>query len=410
MQFPCKLTAIALHYLWLCVFSWNLVDALHLHRMLTEMRDINHGQMPFYRAVGYVLPAVVVSLPVGARIDQYGNHLFCWLSLYESAVWSLIGPVCALALVTLLVLLASVRAAFTLKDHVLGFGNLRTLLWLSVVSLPLLVVTWVLALLMASDHSPALTHLMSACVLVHAVFCLLGYCVVNERVRRNLARCLGGGGKVPPSPLVDATTSGAASLGLQAGAARSALAYHGEAGVRRHVGISTSSTTSRSTTKTGSSPYRSDTHLRHTSTSTSNYNSASDVPSYLRTFDIDTLHRHRQVLEESERRGRHDSDSESDGSEGRSLELASSHSSDDDESSASHRRQRARAAAVGYLPNITEHVVSPPALNILTNSQLFPGAYAGRWSSQLPDTYLSANANGESTPDNFCHSVKPNHV
>lgn len=65
-------------------------------------------------------------------------------------------------------------------------------------------------------------------------------------------------------------------------------------GNRRNIGISTSSTTSRSTTKTGSSPYRSDTHLRHTSTSTSNYNSTSDVPSYLRGFDHDNLNRRRE--------------------------------------------------------------------------------------------------------------------
>lgn len=63
---------------------------------------------------------------------------------------------------------------------------------------------------------------------------------------------------------------------------RSALAYSStysgaESVCRRvHVGVSTSSTTSRSTNKTGSSPYRSDTHLRHTSTSTSNYNSDRD--------------------------------------------------------------------------------------------------------------------------------------
>lgn len=49
----------------------------------------------------------------------------------------------------------------------------------------------------------------------------------------------------------------------------------------------------------------------------------------------------------------------------------------------------------GYLPNITEHVTSrcgtPPALNVVTNSQLFPAVkpiYAPRWSSQLPESYL----------------------
>src|SRR5699024_7805264 len=115
--------------------------------------------------------------------------------------------------------------------------------------------------------------------------------------------------------------------------------------------------------------YRSDTHLRHTSTSTSNYNSTSDVPSYMRGFEHETgLHRHRELPEESERMERRgDSDSDSDGSEGRSLDLASSHSSDDDESSTRRHRTRGPSSGrQGYLPNITEHVVSrcgtPPSL------------------------------------------------
>ena len=112
------------------------------------------------------------------------------------------------------------------------------------------------------------------------------------------------------------------------------------------------------------------------------------------------------VPEESTRRGRRgESDSDSDGSEGRSLDLASSHSSDDDESSMTrrHRSRHNGAMRQGYLPNITEHIVSrcgtPPALNVVTNSQLFPSVqsmYAPRWSSQLPESYLgSPNMNGK---------------
>lgn len=66
--------AIGLHYLWLASFSWMLVDAIHLYRMLTEMRDINHGPMRFYYTMGYVGPAVVVALSVGVRAHQYGNY------------------------------------------------------------------------------------------------------------------------------------------------------------------------------------------------------------------------------------------------------------------------------------------------------------------------------------------------
>ncbi|XP_060527638.1 protocadherin-like wing polarity protein stan isoform X2 [Cylas formicarius] len=403
-EFACKLIAIGLHYLWLASFCWMSVDAVHLYRMLTEMRDINHGPMRFYYSIGYVVPAVVVALSVGVRAHQYGNYYFCWVSLYESVIWSLVGPTCLLTFVNLCILVLCIRAAFTLQDHVLGFGNLRTLLWVSVISLPLLGATWVLALLAASERHPLLMPLLSCAVLIHAAFSLAGYCFANNRVRQNLLRtfmrCLG-----KKVPLLDtASVAGVPSTSSQniTIQSRSALAYHSSVDQkRRNIGISASSTTSRSTTKTSSSPYRSDTHLRNTSTSTSNYNSTSDVPSYLRSFDQTTNLRRREVteqsdLKESRERNRGDSDSDSDGSEGRSLDLASSHSSDDDESSTKKHHSRIHMSArQGYLPNITEHVVSrcgtPPSLNVVTNSQLFPAiqpTYGSRWSSQLPESYL----------------------
>lgn len=79
-EFPCKLTAIGLHYAWLSTFSWTLVDSIHLYRMLTEMRDVNHGQMRFYYAMGYGAPAIIVGLTIGVRADQYGNfYLFVYV-------------------------------------------------------------------------------------------------------------------------------------------------------------------------------------------------------------------------------------------------------------------------------------------------------------------------------------------
>lgn len=51
------------------------VDCIHLYRMLTEMRDINHGPMGFYFTVGYGAPAILVGLSVGVRVHEYGNNM-----------------------------------------------------------------------------------------------------------------------------------------------------------------------------------------------------------------------------------------------------------------------------------------------------------------------------------------------
>ncbi|XP_018058154.1 PREDICTED: protocadherin-like wing polarity protein stan [Atta colombica] len=402
-EFPCKLTAIGLHYAWLSTFAWTLVDSVHLYRMLTEMRDVNHGQMRFYYTMGYGLPAVIVGLTIGVRADQYGNFYFCWLSIYETVIWSLIGPVCAAVLVNFCILVMCIRAAFTLKEHIMGFGNLRTLLWLSVASLPLLGSTWTLAVLNASENSPMLSYLLSVAIVVHAAFSLIGYCFINSRVRRNLyqslLRCIG-----KKTPLLEGSMGNGSSSQNVNGHSRSALAYsstyNGAESVckRVHVGVSTSSTTSRSTNKTGSSPYRSDTHLRHTSTSTSNYNSDRDP--YLSSRSHRSALHSRQ--ESTEIRGqRRESESDSDGSQaeggGRSLDLASSHSSDEDDvTSRSHRNMGVSTqqhVTHSYLPNI--HTNPAEHLNILcSNAELFPNIkpiYAPRWSSQLPEAYLSSN-------------------
>ncbi|XP_012288367.1 protocadherin-like wing polarity protein stan [Orussus abietinus] len=402
-EFPCKLTAIGLHYAWLSSFAWALVDSVHLYRMLTEMRDVNHGQMRFYYTMGYGMPAVIVGLTIGVRADQYGNFYFCWLSIYETVVWALIGPVCAAVLVNLCILVMSVRAAFTLQEHIMGFGNLRTLLWLSVASLPLLGTTWALAVLGASENSPTLSYLLSVSVVAHAAFSLIGYCFVNGRVRRNLylslLKCMG-----KKSPLLEGSMGNGSSSQNVNGHSRSALAYSSaysgaESMCRRvHVGVSTSSTTSRSTNKTGSSPYRSDAHLRHTSTSTSNYNSDRDP--YLSSRNHHSVLHARQDANEP-RGQRRDSESDSDGSQGegggRSLDLASSHSSDDEDvTSRSHKNMGVsvqQPVSHSYLPNIHDNPADH--LNILcSNTELFPNIkpiYAPRWSSQLPEAYLPSN-------------------
>ncbi|XP_065082456.1 protocadherin-like wing polarity protein stan isoform X2 [Ochlerotatus camptorhynchus] len=395
-EFSCKLVAIVLHYAWLAAFAWTTVDCVHLYRMLTEMRDINHGPMGFYYTLGYGAPALLVGLSVGVRVHEYGNNMFCWLSVYESVIWWLVGPIVVMSVVNLLILFLSVKAAFTIKDHVLGFGNLRTLLWLSVVSLPLMGIMWVLAVLAASESSQTLKVLLSAIVIIHAFFSVIGYCIINKRVRENLhrtfLRCLGR--KVPLLDSSLAVSSSSQNIGQAPKTPGFASQYET---ARRNIGISTSSTTSRSTAKTSSSPYRSDGQFRHTSTSTSNYNSNSDgVPSYMRGYESGGMRKIKETNDNSPnyrkgRRHRRDSDSGSE-TDGRSLELASSHSSDDEESRVGRNSSTHRSTGVcstSYLPNITEHVATtPPELHVVQSPQLFPNINSTRWSSQAPESYL----------------------
>jgi len=154
------------------------------------------------------------------------------------------------------------------------------------------------------------------------------------------------------------------------------------------------------------------------------------VPSYLREFDPDvTL---REEDEDRRRRRRRNSESSENSATGPSLDLASSHSSDEDEA---ERRangktrplcfthmdnliplfleSRSEVLAVSNVPHYVPNITDPPVsdmpqqtinltsmttvgFNITSNSSpLFPDLkpmYAPKWSSQLPDAYITSNS------------------
>ncbi|XP_026328508.1 protocadherin-like wing polarity protein stan isoform X2 [Hyposmocoma kahamanoa] len=387
-EFACKLIAMSLHYWWVAALGWSACDAWQLRRLVRELRDVNHGGLAAHLAAAYAAPAVALALAAGHHQQQYGNALFCWVSCHEPVVWWVVIPAAVYATAAFIFLAGATRAAFTVRDHVTGFGNLRMLLAVSIICLPLLCVAWASGLILGSesgDRRNMLSSVLAGAVTLHAAAASLGYIAFNIRVRDNLKRtilrCMGK--KVPLADTSIIVSSSAQNLSQ---INRSSLAYHSssEPGRQmRNIGISASSTTSRSTTKTSSSPYsRSDGQLRHTSTSTSNYNtSASDMPAYLRGFDSslqtrkddEGRRRPKRATTDREATGQTEEATEatdSDSDSARSLDLASSHSSDDDETStrrsshppSANRDQGTSSAGGSYLPNITEGaplVISP---------------------------------------------------
>jgi len=78
-QFVCTVIAILLHYFYMCTFAWMFVEGLHIYRMLTEMRNINHGHMRFYYAMGWGIPAIITGEKrTQTRSDELGLVRSSW--------------------------------------------------------------------------------------------------------------------------------------------------------------------------------------------------------------------------------------------------------------------------------------------------------------------------------------------
>ncbi|MBN3295144.1 CELR2 protein, partial [Amia calva] len=188
--FVCTVIAILLHFFYMCSFSWHFLEGLHLYRMTTEVRDINYGPMRFYYMVGWGVPAFITGLAVGLDPEGYGNPDFCWLSLYDTLIWSFAGPIALAVSMNIFMFILAGRASCSPRHH--GFEKkggpvcgLRT----ACVVLLLVSVTWLFALLSVNSDSIIFHYLFAAfncgpCVLLLRV-------VFNKEVRRALRHCCG---------------------------------------------------------------------------------------------------------------------------------------------------------------------------------------------------------------------------
>ncbi|XP_034725126.1 cadherin EGF LAG seven-pass G-type receptor 2 isoform X2 [Etheostoma cragini] len=115
--FVCTVIAILLHFFYLCTFSWLFLEGLHVYRMISEVRDINYGPMRFYYLIGWGVPAFITGLAVGLDPEGYGNPDFCWLSMYDTLIWSFAGPIAMVVSMNVFLYILSSRASCSRRHH-----------------------------------------------------------------------------------------------------------------------------------------------------------------------------------------------------------------------------------------------------------------------------------------------------
>ncbi|TFK00729.1 izumo sperm-egg fusion protein 3 [Platysternon megacephalum] len=186
VPFACTVIAILLHFFYMCTFAWLLLEALHLYRMLTEVRDINHSPMRFYYMVGWGVPAFITGLAVGLDPEGYGNPDFCWLSIYDTLVWSFAGPIVFAVSMSVFLHVLATKAACLAQER--GFEKRGPVSGLRAAFLVLLLVsaTWLLALLSVNSDAILFHYLFAGFNCLQGPFIFLACIVFSKDVRKAL--------------------------------------------------------------------------------------------------------------------------------------------------------------------------------------------------------------------------------
>ncbi|XP_053103347.1 cadherin EGF LAG seven-pass G-type receptor 2 isoform X2 [Hemicordylus capensis] len=192
LPFACTVIAILLHFLYMCTFAWALLEALHIYRMLSEVRDINYGPMRFYYMVGWGVPAFITGLAVGLDPEGYGNPDFCWLSIYDTLIWSFAGPIAFAVAMSVFLYVLATKATCAAQQQ--GFEKKGTVSGLrsGFVSLLLISVTWLLALLSVNSDAILFHYLFAGfnCLQGPLIFllCVLLCKEVRKALRSSCSR------------------------------------------------------------------------------------------------------------------------------------------------------------------------------------------------------------------------------
>ncbi|XP_061544471.1 cadherin EGF LAG seven-pass G-type receptor 2 [Phycodurus eques] len=204
--FLCTVIAILLHFFYLCTFSWLFLEGLHVYRMISEVRDINYGPMRFYYLIGWGVPAFITGLAVGLDPEGYGNPDFCWLSMYDTLIWSFAGPIAMVVSVNVFLYILSSRASCSTRrqsvekkePRVSGLKTAGGVLFL-------VSVTCFLALLSVNSDMIIFHYLFAGFNCVQGPFIFFFRIVFNKEARNAMKYCCG---RKHPDHMIKSKSSG----------------------------------------------------------------------------------------------------------------------------------------------------------------------------------------------------------
>ncbi|XP_032223535.2 adhesion G protein-coupled receptor L4 isoform X2 [Nematostella vectensis] len=183
----CKLYAALMFYAFMSVFSWMLVEGIHLYQMII-IAFITRAMMKFYYFIGWGLPMCIVVIASCISHKGYGTPNFCWLSLTDHTIWAFTGPAIVVILVNAVVLGAVLRLRTKLENNAEVSHRVKTGARVSIMLLPLLGLSWIFGLFTAMEGTLVIQYIFAATNSLQGLMIFAFHCVGNSEVRKEFHR------------------------------------------------------------------------------------------------------------------------------------------------------------------------------------------------------------------------------
>uniref|UniRef100_A0A3B4AL28 Uncharacterized protein n=1 Tax=Periophthalmus magnuspinnatus TaxID=409849 RepID=A0A3B4AL28_9GOBI len=175
----CSIIAGLLHFCFLAAFAWMCLEGVQLYLMLVEVFESEFSRRKYYYISGYLFPAAVVGISAAIDYRSYGTQRACWLRVDNHFIWSFIGPV------TFIIVVSRLRAGVSsdgidfVLSWVLGAFALLCLLGL----------TWSFGLFFLNESSIVMAYLFTIFNTLQGMFIFIFHCLLQKKVRKEYSKC-----------------------------------------------------------------------------------------------------------------------------------------------------------------------------------------------------------------------------
>lgn len=189
----CRFVAAMLHFFFLGVFTWMLLEGVQLYRMVVLV--FNATIRPLYLFLtGYGTPLAIVILSAIIRPHQYGTNQYCWLSQEDGLIWSFFGPVCLIIILNVFFFIVTVwklAQKFTsLNPDLSKLHKIKAFTVTAIAQMCILGLMWVFGAFMFEGGPVAIVYIFTILNSLQGALIFIMHCLLSKQVRDEYAHFL----------------------------------------------------------------------------------------------------------------------------------------------------------------------------------------------------------------------------
>ncbi|EDV26108.1 uncharacterized protein TRIADDRAFT_55871 [Trichoplax adhaerens] len=202
----CTAITVMLQFFFTSIFTWQLVEGIHLYRVLVTVFIIERRwHIYLFLAIGWGTPAVVSGISIAAFPQAYTNNTACWIR--SSFIWVFLAPLTVITLQVFPIseLASAYERCVLLQTNIIIFGitlyilthrmsdgvkkasesnrkSLRTDIRNAIALLPLLGLCWIVGLFVPIPGDYVADYLFTISISMQGFVLFLFHCLLDKQV------------------------------------------------------------------------------------------------------------------------------------------------------------------------------------------------------------------------------------